>query len=173
MSASTSIVGNKPSLLRTTFVLTGALLAASLITRFIALLLPNFYGLHAVLCAPLMTAIIFIETKRSGQWIAVVIALGAMALMLGAMRPVQMGLPFLVAAICALVAANIFENRPRVAPAAVSGSCSVSLYPATVAGGLLSRSLSVSGWSVLMVVLTATIVAVACLLVITLLSDTH
>lgn len=111
--------------------------------------------------------------RRAHRWAPVVISLCVMALLLGVMRPLQMGLPFLVAALCALAVAAAFGKQPRFAPAAIAGSCSSSLYPATLVGGLLSHSFYLSNETMLIVTLTAAITVAACLLVIGLLTETH
>lgn len=173
MQEPTSLGETKSYLLLATIVLTAALLAAALATRSIALLFPGCYGLHAALCAPIMAGSTLLALRRTHHGAPVVASLGIMALLLGAMRPLRMGFPFFVAALCARVATAAFSKRPHFAPIAVAESCSIGLYPATLAGGLLSHSLYLSDETILVAAFTATITTAACLLVIVLLTESR
>ena len=87
-------------------------LVLALVTRGMVMAFPAVYGLHAALCAPLFALAIVFYLRKGGSWPVVAIAFGVLALVLGCMRPLQMGLPFLVSALLAVTFGLVGQRWP-------------------------------------------------------------
>lgn len=157
------------SVLLTTALVT-ALSIVALATRAVALMLPLCYGLHAALFAPLLagasTAVMrFDEGSRP-----IILALAILALFLGAMRPLQMGFPFLIAAMLATIAAAVGRKHRTARSLGVALLPSCLLYPATVAIGWCTGSFLPNSALVPTVILIALATAAACVFAVSLLA---
>ena len=152
-----------------TVALAVALLAIGLVTRGVSLCFPGLYGLHAALCAPFYAVVASIAVRKTSKALPLVLALLITAVVLGSMRPVQMGLPFLFLALFAAIAAAALRRRQAPRQIAVSLACSAPFYPLTMIVGLASGSWQAQTESVLPTLLIAgvsiglSVIATVCL----------
>lgn len=157
------------SVLLTTALVT-TLSIAALATRAVALMFPLCYGLHAALFAPFLAGASMAAMRCGEGSRPIVLALAIHALLLGAMRPLQMGLPFLIAALLAAIGAATGCKRPATGSLGVALLPSCLLYPATVAIGWCTGSFWPSDFFAPTAILISLATAAACVFAVSLLA---
>lgn len=158
----------KSALLTTALVI--SLSIAALATRAVALMFPFCYGLHAALFAPFLAGASMAAIRFGKGYLPVVFALAIQSLLLGVMRPVQMGLPFLIAALFATIGAATGRRWPAAGSLGVALLPSCLLYPATVAIGWCTGSFWPSDSFAPTAILVTLATAAACVFAVSLLA---
>lgn len=134
-------------------------------TRAVALQFPSNYGLHAALCAPLFAAAFALHLHRGGNQGRIAMALTLIACVLGAMRPIEMGIPFACAALLAFVTSLAFRKNTEACNLAVPIASTALLHPLTILAGLAGGSCTFPSAVSSTSLLTAALAAALCVLV--------
>jgi hypothetical protein len=122
------------------------------------------YGLHAAVCAPFFALLVAQFIFRTHRWIPAVAGMALVAIVLGIMRPVQMGIPVAVLALALCVGCLL--TRGSIRKQTIAGASVVSVfYPVTVLAGIASGSYAfASAGQVVSFVVVALLVAALCVI---------